>query len=187
MPLLALEPSVFPEDLLASPTFEPAIEGCWWVLHTRPRAEKALARQCINRELPFYLPLYHKKWRSGNRMQQSFLPLFPGYLFLFGDGEIRQAALQTNLVAQVIPVRDQEQLYSDLARVHRLIDAGTGVTPEERLQPGAPVMINSGPLAGLEGKVIRREKNLRFFVEVRLLQQGVSVAIDSWMIEPLAQ
>ena len=58
------------------------------------------------------------------------------------------------------------------------------LTPEERLKPGALVEITSGPLAGLEGKVIRRGKQLKFIVEVQFLQSGVSVEIESWMIEP---
>ena len=185
MPLLALEPSLFPETLLDAPVAEFGAAEQWWVLHTRPRAEKTLARQCVGRELPFFLPLYHKKWRSGGRTQNSYLPLFPGYVFLYGDAEVRQAALHTNLIASVIPVTDQEQLHADLVRVHRLIDAGSSLIPEDRLQPGSPVTVTSGPLAGLEGKVLRREKNLRFFVEVRLLQQGVSVELESWMIEPV--
>ncbi len=185
MPLLALEPSLYPEDLLTTTACAADPAQRWWVLHTRPRTEKTLARQCVSQQLPFYLPLHHKKWQSRGRIQKSFVPLFPGYVFLFGDDEVRQSALQTNLVAHVIPVKDQQQLYADLNRVHRLIEGGRGLSPEDRLQPGSPVRISSGPLVGLEGKVLRREKNLRFFVEVRLLQQGVSVEIESWMIEPL--
>ena len=90
------------------------------------------------------------------------------------------------MIANVIPVTDQRQLHSDLVRVSRLIEGGSNLTPEERLQPGSPVVITSGPLEGLEGKILSRDKNLRFFVEVRLLQQGVSVEIDHWMIEPRA-
>jgi transcription termination/antitermination protein NusG len=183
MPLLALEPSIYPESLLAEPVAPATTEERWWVLHTRPRAEKALARHCVNKELPFYLPLHHKKWRSGGRMQQSFLPLFPGYVFLYGDEQVRYGALETNLVAHAIPVVDQQQLQTDLSQLYRLIESEAAVTPEDRLAPGSPVRIVHGPLAGLEGKVLRRDKNCRFFIEVRLLQRAVSAEIESWMIE----
>ena len=186
MPLLALEQTQYPETLLDSSECDVADSHRWWVLHTRPRAEKTLARKCVAWELPFYLPLYHKRVRTAGRTQESYLPLFPGYVFLRGDEETRHTALQTNLIANVIPVTDQQQLHMDLVRVYRLIEGGSSLTPEERLQPGSPVVITSGPLAGLEGKVLSRDKNLRFFVEVRLLQQGVSVEIDHWMIEPRA-
>jgi Transcription termination factor nusG len=185
MPLLRLEPFLSSDELFngAAPCLDSAER--WWVLHTRPRAEKALARLCLKRDLPFFLPVYHKKWRSRGRMLSSFLPLFPGYVFLHGNGETRLGALETNLVAQVIPVIDQRQLHEDLARVNRLMASEWPLTPEGRWEPGTPVVITHGPLAGMEGKVLRRGKNSVFLIEVRFLHQGVSVELDSWMIEPL--
>ena len=46
------------------------------------------------------------------------------------------------------------------------------------------IEITAGPLTGLEGKILRRGKQLKFFVEVQFLQRGVSVEIESWMFEP---
>jgi transcriptional antiterminator RfaH len=91
--------------------------------------------------------------------------------------------LETNLVARVLPVEDQQQLHGDLVRVHCLVASGAPLSPEERLQPGAMVEITDGPLVGLEGKVLRRGKRLKFIVEVQLLQRGVSVEVESWMIQ----
>jgi transcription antitermination factor NusG len=62
--------------------------------------------------------------------------------------------------------------------------SGEPLTPEDRLQAGDWVVITSGPLEGLQGKVIRRGKHLRFFVEVEFLQRGASVEIDASMIRP---
>lgn len=184
MPLLAMEPSVYPENL-----FDDAADFAgarrWWVLHTRPRAEKALARKCFGQDVPFFLPLYPKRWCSAGRWQRSYLPLFPGYLFLHGDEQHRLSALQTNLVAHVIPVAEQQQLHADLLRVHRLIDAGSSLTPEERLQPGTPVEIIAGPMAGLRGKVLSRGRHMQFFIEVQFLQRGVSVEIEPSLFQAI--
>ncbi|MCI0682566.1 MAG: hypothetical protein L0Y71_10715 [Gemmataceae bacterium] len=186
MPLLGLEPCLYPEDLLAGSDRINSGPGRWWVLHTRPRMEKSLARQCLGAALSFYLPLHHKQWRARGRTLRSYVPLFPGYVFIHGDDETRTAALQTNLVAQVLPVADQAQLHDDLMRLHRLIDSDAPVTPEDRLQPGAPVRVIHGSLAGMEGKVLRRDdKHCRFFIEVRFLQRGVSAELENWMIEAL--
>src|SRR5438874_1286208 len=100
MPLLSLEPCVFPEDLLSTPVPATGAPSRWWVLHTKPRAEKMLARKCLSRNLSFYLPLHQKEWRSRGRLRHSHLPLFPGYLFLYGDAESRLQALATNLVVR---------------------------------------------------------------------------------------
>lgn len=185
MPLLPLEPFLYPEDLLSQTTTAAADPPRWWVLHTRPRTEKCLARRFLARNLAFFLPLYQRQWRSRGRLLSSYVPLFPGYIFLHGDYQTRLAALETNRVARCLPVEDQDRLHAELARVYHLMAAGEPLAPEDRLQPGARVEIIHGPLAGLEGKVLRRGKQLRFFVEVQLLQRGVSVEIENWMIQPL--
>jgi transcriptional antiterminator RfaH len=187
MPLLPLEPFLYPENLLAEPETDGESEQAWWVLHTRPRAEKTLARRLLSSRHDFFLPLSKKEWHSRGRLLSSYSPLFPGYVFLRGDNRVRVHALETNLVAHVLPVVDSAQLRMDLERIHRLMLANFHMEPEDRLYPGTMVQIIGGPLQGLEGKVLRRGKQLRFFVEVQLLQRGVSVEIDSSMIRSLAQ
>jgi len=166
MPVLPLEPFVYPDNLLMQP-FAPADPSWrWWVLHTRPRAEKTLARNLLKHQIAF------------------FLPLFPGYVFLLGDNQARIQSLTTNTVAQTLHVVNGEELHMDLARVYHLMSSGAPLAPEDRLLPGTPVEITAGPLAGLEGKIIRKGKRLKFIIEVHFLQRGASVEIDSWMIEP---
>jgi transcriptional antiterminator RfaH len=180
-----MEPYMAPEDLLSNPAVLEADSSDWWVLHTRPRAEKSLARHFLARDVSFFLPLYQHQWRTRGRLFRAHMPLFPGYLFLRGDADTRVLALETNQVVRTLPVVDTNQLCADLIRIHRMMQAGMLLAPEEQLQPGTPVEIVAGPLAGLEGKILQRGKQLRFFVEVRLLQRGVSVEIEGWMIRLL--
>jgi transcription antitermination factor NusG len=182
MPLLPLETTLFPEDLLRR---RAEMVSVWWVLHTRPRAEKALTRQLLARELSFYLPLHERRWQSRGRSLSSYLPLFPSYVFLNGDSEARRQALETNLVAGILSVNDQAGLQSDLIRVQSLIEAGSPLTPEERLEPGTAVEIITGPLMGMQGTILRRGKRLKFLVAVHFLQQGVSIEVESQMIQAL--
>jgi transcription antitermination factor NusG len=183
MPLLSLEPCLFPDNILQAG--KPASPGQWWVLHTKPRAEKSLARRLLKQRIAFFLPVYHRTWRSARRTRTSFLPLFPGYLFLCGDNQDRVHALASNLVARTLEVHDQQKLEDDLIRIHRLIESDAPLSPEARLEPGTPVEIVSGPLTGIEGKIIRRGKNLKFFVEVHFLQQGVSVEVEASMFQAI--
>jgi transcriptional antiterminator RfaH len=185
MPLLPLEPFVYPDSLLLAPAAVPSHESGprWWVLHTKPRAEKALTRKLLQRGVPFFLPLHKRQWRNRGRLHSSYLPLFPSYVFLQAEHEGASRTLETNLIARILPVEDQKRLHSDLARVYSLITSGAALAPEDRLEPGTPVEITSGPLAGLEGKVLRRGKQLRFVVEVQFLQRGVSVEVESGMIQ----
>jgi transcriptional antiterminator RfaH len=180
-----METYLHPGDLLAAAPEEAPAEP-WWVLHTRPRAEKAPARKLLGSRRRFFLPLYRKQWRSSGRLLSSHLPLFPGYLFLCDDHDVWLDALTTNQVAKTFPVPDPARLYADLVRVHQLMQAGMTMTPEERLVPGTPVEITGGPLAGVKGVVIRRGSQRRFLVEVAFIQRGVSIEVDGWTLQPLS-
>lgn len=183
MPFLPLEPFLYPENLFDGNAERNEHER-WWVLYTRPRAEKALARRLHGRGVSFFLPLYKRQHRSSGRLFTGYHPLFTGYLFLLGDDDARIHALETNLVSRNIPVTDQTRFEEDIRRVYQLIESGFALAPEERLQPGTVVEIVSGPLAGVQGKVLSAGKKQRLVVEVRFLQCGVSVELDGWMIRP---
>ncbi|HEX4622566.1 MAG TPA: transcription termination/antitermination NusG family protein [Myxococcaceae bacterium] len=189
--MLSSEVFVHPPELLAADPQTPSVADPsspqWWVLHTRPRAEKALARRLLARSVGFFLPQYERRWLSRGRPLSSHLPLFPGYLFLHGDEPGRVAALETNLVVNCLRVTDQQRLREDLDRVYRLMNSEAPLTPEEHLAAGDWVEIIEGALMGLQGRVTRCGKNLRFTVEVRFLQQGVSVEVERWMIRPLPE
>jgi len=154
-------------------------------MHTRPNTEKALARNLLARSVGFFLPQYEKRWTNRGRRYCSHLPLFPGYLFVFGDEDARRTALETNLIANCLTDHDQPRLRDDLRRVFRLMTSDTPLSPEPRLGPGDPVEIIAGAMAGLQGRILRCGKNLKFTVEIRFLNQGVSVQVEDWMIRPI--
>src|SRR5262245_42478352 len=112
MPFLPPEPSVVPENLFAGPEGHQQ-DARWWVLHTRPRAEKSLVRKLLPHGVSFFLPQYEQRRRNSGRLQSSWLLLFPGYVFIHADAEGRLRALETNCVASCIPVVDQALLRSD--------------------------------------------------------------------------
>jgi len=181
MPLLPEEPCLYPDGLFTDP--DPGGADRWWVLHARPRTEKALARSLHKDAVPFFLPVYEKTWRNKGRLHTSHLPLFPGYVFLRAGDEGRVRALETNHVVTCIPVADQAGLRQDLDAVHRVMTSGCPIGPETRLVPGATVAVVKGALAGVRGTILRRGNRLTLVVEVRLLNQGVAVEIENWMVE----
>jgi transcription antitermination factor NusG len=178
MPLLTAETNLYPADLFEPGAESNATDCCWWVLHARPRQEKALTRQLLEHQVPFYLPVISRRLRLRSRRVTSYLPLFPGYVFLLANRDQRVTALSTNRVVNTLPVGDQDALQRDLRQIYLLIASGAAVTPEERLAPGSQVEIRSGPLAGLKGKILRTASGHRFVVEVDFIQRGASVLLD---------
>lgn len=180
MPLLPNEPDKFPEDLLE--TVEP--ESPWWAIYTRARQEKSLMRQLRQLGISHYGPMIERRYRSpSGRLRTSFVPLFSNYVFVQGDEEARYQTVCTGCVSRCVPVEDTEALVEDLKQVASLIATGEPLAPEARIEPGDLVRIKNGQFEGFEGRVVRREHDVRLVVDVRFMNQGVSVALDDCVME----
>jgi transcriptional antiterminator RfaH len=184
MPILSEQPSHYPDDLLHE-SFAGHPGRQWWVLYTKVRQEKAVARQFLKLRTPFYLPLVWKRSVTRGRVIRSQLPLFPGYVFLYGSEEERVASLATNRIVRILAVVAPERLREDLSRLRRLIASGAAVTLESRLEPGIRVRVRHGPFVGIEGTVLTRRGATRLLVAVDFLQQGASIEIDDAVLEPV--
>lgn len=193
MPILAEEPCLFPEDLLQEPTATsqpdagppPTTGRAWWIVYTKSRQEKSLARDLLGHRIPFYLPLVSRDHLTRGRRVRAHVPVFPGYLFLFGTPDERVDSLTTNRISRILPVPTQQELCRDLRQLANLIAIGAPLTIEQRLSPGRKVRIRSGPMAGFEGTIVQRRGSNRLLIAVSFLQQGVSVEINDFMVDPI--
>ncbi len=186
MPILAAEIDVFPDDLLSKDDFDETNGARWWAVYTRSRQEKELSRALVAMEIPFYCPTVPHRYRSpAGRLRTSHLPLFTNYVFMFADGFHRYRALKTNLISNTIEVTDGLQLVRDLRQIQRLIQSGKSVSIESQWMPGQKVRIKSGPLDGIEGRVLKRHSADYLFIAVNFLQQGALVKLEGDQLELL--
>ena len=155
----------------------------WWLAHTLPRQEKALAAALYALEVPFYLPLVTRKSLSRGRTRVAKVTLFPGYLFVCGGEEDRLSVLRTNRVLTVREAPDGDRLRADLRRFYHLIAADAPLLPEARLIAGERVRVKAGPFRDQEGVVIRRNGKTRLLIAVDYLQQGASLEVDDCLLE----
>src|SRR5688500_6033782 len=155
MPILAAESSLYPSNLLDELAFTDP-ERRWYVVYTRSRQEKSLARQLHAMRVPFYLPLVPKASMIAGRRVNSLLPLFGSYLFMFADDMERIEAMATKRVAHQFAPNDVHGVTRDLRHVRALIDSGAPLTIESRMEAGQQGSINNGALVGVEGVVVSR-------------------------------
>jgi len=175
MAILRREPEIFPEGL-----FEfPAADHPWWVARVRSRHEKALARHLLPFGVPFYLPQSEQTVRRGNRSFTSYLPLFSGYVFFRGRREERLVALQSQVVSEILEVRDQDRLEGELLQLRRLQLAGASLVPLRSFSPGECVVVTEGPFRGYEGIVVRDKGKSRLIVSISLLRKAVAVELSA--------
>lgn len=181
MPLLSKEPDLYPLELLSAPRND----GRWWAMYTLARREKELMRRLLTKRISFYAPVFEQSYRSpSGRRRSSFLPLFPNYVFVYGEETDRYQSVATGCVSRCIEIPDQQALTHDLQSIHRLLSSGLDVTAESKLQPGQYVRVKNGALAGQIGQVAEKRGQMRLFVTVNFLQQGASVEIDGFDLEP---
>lgn len=186
MPILPAEPDLYPAQLWQEVESEAASSRQWWCLHTKPRQEKAVARELRIQKIRYYLPQVVKEDRTPQgRKTRSIIPLFTSYLFLLGDAVERVQSMKTNRLVRVIDVRDQDMLKNDLQQIHQMLSSGLPVVPEPIIPVGARVRITTGPLTGIEGRVIKRGKRDQFVAVVHFLGSGATVDLEDWQVEML--
>lgn len=163
------------------------LPGQWWVAHTRPRNEKALALELRARRVFCYLPLCVRTSRSRNtgRVSRSIVPVFPGYVFINGNDDDRVAALTTNRIAATLAVPNEHQLVGELRQIQHVLAAQSQFEWEPSIHVGQWARVVAGPLMGLEGVVCRRMSRTRLALNVRLLSQAVMVEVTRDIIEPI--
>jgi transcription antitermination factor NusG len=186
MPILGKEDDIFPSNLLEGEAILTDTDRKWWCIYTLSRREKDLMRKLKSLEISHYGPMIPKRYRSPNgRLRTSYVPLFPNYVFMWGDEDDRYQAMTTNCISKCNPINERERLVTDLRQIYSVVDAGVALTPESRLEPGNRVRVRTGPFAGYEGAVIRREGKTRLLLSIQFLEQGVSMEMDEGLLEPL--
>ncbi len=189
MPILPAEPDCNPPNLWDDPSIHSSNgEEVWWCLHTKPRQEKAVARDLRTQGAVYYLPQVLRETRTPKgRKIQSIVPLFISYIFLKGDLNARLAALRAHRLVNVLEVVDQQTLARDLRQIHTMLSSGLPVTTEDTPPVGASVRITTGPLTGMVGKVLRRGKRDQFVAMVQFLGRGAMVDLQDWQVERVAE
>jgi transcription antitermination factor NusG len=159
----------------------------WFALQVRSRYEESVAEHLSGKGYELFLPLYKCRKRWSDRIKVIEAPLFPGYLFCRFNPQNRLPILKTPGVIQVVgynrtpvPVDDGE-----IDAIQRFIASGIPSQPWPFLQVGDRVRIESGPLRGLEGILIKFKGNHRLVVSVTLLQRSVAAVVDSTLVSSL--
>jgi transcriptional antiterminator NusG len=159
----------------------------WYALRVRSNYERVAALHLRDRGFEEFSPTFKAERQWSDRKKQMDQFLFPGYVFCRINPEDRLPVLSipgaVGLVGfgkgpAVIPENEIES-------VRRMVGSGLLVGPWPFLAVGQSVLIERGPLTGLEGILQEVKKSFRLVVSVHMLQRSVSVEIDRNWIRPL--
>lgn len=184
MPVLKKDLDISPPGLLDADCSEGKTNRRWFALYTKPRQEKILMRHLHTLHKSFCgLLVPHRSCMPSGRISTSHIPLFPGYVFLFGTDVDRYDALCTHCVIDVLPVWDQQSLQLDLRKIYSAILSGREVSRASKLEQGQMVRVVAGPLTGLTGVFLKRKGRSRLLLNLAFIQQGAMVEVDDTWIE----
>ena len=165
-------------------TLVPGQDGRQWhVFRTRPRCEKRAAEQFDDMRLDHYLPVREQVSRRKGRRYCSSLPLFPGYLFGCCDTGERLRAMRGGHLSQWLEVADQQTLLLELRNICIACLRITGVELYPQLRRGKWVRVVRGPVAGISGRISRRNENYRIVLELTAMQSSVAVEVEMQDVE----
>jgi transcription antitermination factor NusG len=179
-----------PESLAAIPQGSVRKQHPWYAIHVRSKFERVVSTVLRDKGFEEFLPLYCAKRRWSDRVKQLDLPLFPGYVFCRIDIGARLLPIVTTPgVLGIVSAGRYPIAVSDpeIEAVQAVVRSGLPAMPWPGLSAGSPVLIEHGPLAGLEGVVLEVNKKYRLIVSVPLLQRAVAVEIEREWVRPLAQ
>lgn len=133
------------------------------------------------------LPAYRVQRRWSDRVKVVEKPLFPGYLFCSFRPHLRLPVLTAPGVLHIVgigrePVPVDE---SEMEAVLATLQSGVMVRPSPFLQVGERVVVEEGPLAGVEGIVTQLKGAYRLVVSISLLQRSIAAEIDREWIRPV--
>ncbi len=156
----------------------------WWVAHTKPRHEKKFADNCVDGDIPVFLPIQEQRKRKRGRTWVADLPLFPGYAFLRCSVKERDQAFRTRHLVKVLEVPDQKEFEGDVHRLKKALEIAVPLEPYRFAKVGTWVRVKEGPMKGLEGEIVKDKRGYRFVINVRMIKKAVAVDIDADMLEP---
>jgi transcription antitermination factor NusG len=162
-------------------------EPLWYAVRVRSNFERNVSIVLDHKGVEQFLPTYRSRRVWTDRVKTLHLPLFPGYIFCRIPLENRNHIVTIDGVVglvgagrQPIPISDAE-----IEAIRTVAQSQAPMEPWPFLKIGQTVRIGHGPLAGLEGILIRVKTSWRLVLSVTLLERSVAVEIDAAYVSPI--
>lgn len=159
----------------------------WYAVRTRSRHEKLVRERLAAQGVEEFLPTITRLSQWKDRRKEIVVPLFPGYCFARFAWSDCLVVQKTSGVVEIVgggnrpePIPDEE-----IEAVRRLMTSTLRYDQSPYLREGMLVEVTRGPLKGVRGLLVRKEKRHRLIIGVHLIQQAVAVEIYDADVVPV--
>src|SRR5688572_10340408 len=167
---------------------ESANDLSWYAVHVRSNFERIVSRNLEDKGYELFLPMYRSRRQWSDRTKQIDIPLFAGYVFCRLDPQNRLPVLSVPGVVQIVgqgksPVAISED---EIGAVQTILRSDLPYLPWSSLAAGRRVVVERGPLMGVEGVLMEARGPHRLIVSIMMLQRSVAVEVDASWVRPVA-
>lgn len=159
----------------------------WYAAYTLANHEKRIGEQLGRKGVENFLPLYESIRQWKDRRVRLQLPLFPGYVFVRIALFERLTVLRLAGVARLVGFGDRPAPLADeeMEGLRRGMGSQLKMEPHPYVSKGQRVRILRGPLAGMDGILLRNKGNFRLVLSIDLIMRSVVVDVDAADIHPI--
>jgi transcription antitermination factor NusG len=161
------------------------VEPHWFAAYTCAKHEVRVTQELGRRSVEHFLPQYESVRRWKDRKVKLQLPLFPGYVFVRIALQDRLRVLQIPSVVRLVGFNGRPAVLPDkeIDALRNSVAAQLRAEPHPYLTVGRRVRVARGPLAGVEGILVRRKNSVRVVLTLDLIARSAAVEVDSTDLE----
>ncbi|MCB0633329.1 MAG: UpxY family transcription antiterminator [Saprospiraceae bacterium] len=156
-------------------------EARWFAVYTRYKREKLVARRLEDKGIEVYLPLQEFTRRYTRKVKKVEIPLINCYIFTKITRRDYVPVLETPDVVKFVQFsRNLISIpESEISIIQRVVGESIEieVCPAQYL-PGDEVEIIAGQLTGLKGKLVSKNKEKNFLIELESLGYQMRMQVD---------
>lgn len=152
-------------------------------MRTKPRNEFKVFEQIISKDIEAFLPKVERIRIWSDRKKKIFVPLFPSYLFIYGDNNERLNAISNTIGAMgylmyrkrpaVITEKEIENIKISLIEPDRIKVEAIQITE------GDTVEITYGPFIGLTGIIKEIRGSYKLVVNITELSASLNIELNA--------
>lgn len=150
----------------------PSAQKNWYATIVRPRSEKLVSRLLSQKGIESYVPLTQRIRRYTGKTRKTQITLLPGYVFVYVQNNEVIKVLESDHVYKIITFEGKPaKIYQNEIDFLKVVtgEEFQAERAEEHLVTGDKVILMSGQLTGMRGKLVEHEGRERVLVELETL------------------
>jgi transcriptional antiterminator RfaH len=153
----------------------------WYVAATRPREEDRAIRHLTEQGFRTFLPRIRRTVRHARRCVPRSVPLFPGYVFIYGETATRWRSVNGTVGVLHLITHGPKPAVVEAGFVETLQETTDGdgiVNLQASLKVGDRVEFSNGPMARRIGQLVALDDRGRAAVLMELLSGKIAVRTE---------